>query len=630
MSSRPRKHQRTTSITADETPPSTPLTAGLKARVSRGDDAADLKSLLHTISTCRVKANGFNFFHPPAFCDPPEHNDENVAYVTFRCKMWACAYSTKRLITSAPLAHLYSHGFRCAQDKGKVVVRLSDTPAWEGMGKLEGREVLQQFALWCTCNGCPFGITDDNKLPRLLDEVAGRHRPSASAISVAVNDLSDFCAAEIHSLVNTHSGEVLARVGHELCNEYGILNKVMGIAFDNTSNMGCMMDELGEYGLGKDKWVRCWAHILNLVVTTIFAYFNSTTESRFADPRPESEGEDLSIEDQHLSLNTRVVWFSNDDTADHTPSQKKCKSTEWPGGQMKPAEPKGKDRVEDIYREVHVWVESRGHREDKEEVDRWPTREETSSNHYTRSSTKWTINKAQKLAERCRHNRVICLALFNLSNLSTLRLPHLHSIYPAVKTTWNSQTRQFCQIVSHWAQIEKIQTDPKYNIKKENRLNRGDFRLLSDLLKVLELFDYYGKTGNCPYYATAILLHPVGSTCYLKCQNWPQVWIDDAIEATQALYNTRHLDKARTARTKAQDRRASSSTTTKSILELLDEDDIDLDLDNIVHNFATTKCAGVNVAGQPISALHYWKRQYVAGEMNEGLTELALDIFRCP
>ncbi|GAA5944253.1 hypothetical protein JCM1841_001242, partial [Sporobolomyces salmonicolor] len=281
MSSRPHKRQRTTSTTADETPPSTPSTAGLKARVSRGDDAANLKSLLHTISTCRAKANGYNFFHPPAFCNPPEHNDENVAYVTFKCKTSStrrptCSYSTKRLITSAPLAPLYSHGFRCAQDKGKAVERLSDTPAWEGMGKLEGREVLQQFALWCACNGRPFGITDDDKLPRLLDEVARRHRPSASAISVAVNDLSDFCAAEVRSLldraygaiylaldawtapngvevlgvlaffktkagttellehvvpldfialVNTHSGKYLARVVRELCEEYGILNK---------------------------------------------------------------------------------------------------------------------------------------------------------------------------------------------------------------------------------------------------------------------------------------------------------------------------------------------------------------------------------------------------------------------
>ncbi|GAA5955316.1 hypothetical protein JCM21900_003042 [Sporobolomyces salmonicolor] len=637
MSSRLRKRQRTTSTTADETPRSTPSTAGLKARVSRGDDAADLKSLLHTISTCRL----------------------GRAWGSWR------------------------------------VARSSNS------------------SLWCACNGHPFGITDNDKLPCLLNEVARRHCPSASASSVAVNDLSDFCAAEVRSLldrtygaiylaldawtapngievlgvlaffktkagstellehvvpldfialVNTHLGEYLARVVRELCEEYGILNKVMGIASDNASNMGRMMEELSEYGLGKDKWVRCWAHILNLVVTTIFAYFDSTTESKLADPRPESEGKDPAVEDQHLSLNTRVVWFSNDDTAKEDTTSQKRRST---------AGPRGRRQAPTAIPGARL----------------------------NGQSTRY----AQKLAEQCRYNRTICMALFTLSNSSTPRPPHPQSTYPAVKTPWNSQTRQFRQIVSHRAQIEKIQTDPKYNIKKENRLNRGDFRLLSDLLKVLEpfedltvafstwaggqiegvlpmidllvrhlkgflndpntvpalhnaiilglekLFDYYGKTTtarlatapttlqpSCTLMLTWLLvtvLHPAGSTRYLKPQNWPQVWIDDAIEATQALYNMRHLDKACAAQTKARDHRASSSTTTKSIFELLDEDDeddLDLDLYNIVRNFATAKRTRVNAAGQPISALDYWKRQYAAGEMNEGLMELTLDIFGCP
>ncbi|GAA5957003.1 hypothetical protein JCM21900_001750, partial [Sporobolomyces salmonicolor] len=457
---------------------------------------------------------------------PPKHNNENVAYVTFKCKTPTCVYSTKRLITSAPLAHLYSHGFRCAQDKGKAVEHLSDKPAWEGMGKLEGREVLQQYTLWCACNGCPFGLTEDDKLPRLLNEVAHRHRPSAIAISVAVNDLSDFCVAEVRSLLDRTYGTIyLAPNGIEVLGVLAFFKTKAGstelvehvVPLDfivlvnphSTSPKWCMSSaismgfSISEYGLGKDKWVPCWAHILNLMVTTIFAYFDSTTESRFADPRPESEGEDPSVEDQHQSLNTGVVWFSDNDTAKDTPSQKKRKSTERPGGQTKPAEPEGKDR-----------------------------------------------------------------------------------------------------------DSEKIQTNPKYNIKKENHLNRGDFRLLSNLLKVLEpfedltvtfstpgggqikgvlpmidllvrhlkgflddpnsvptlhilglekLFNYYGKTGDCPYYTAAILLHPAGGTRYLKFQNWPQVWIDDTIEATQAMYNTRHWDKACAARTKAQDHRASSS-----------------------------------------------------------------------
>ncbi|GAA5966900.1 hypothetical protein JCM21900_003323, partial [Sporobolomyces salmonicolor] len=529
MSSRPHKHQRTTSTTADETPPLKESTAGLKARVSQGDDTADLKSLLHTISTCHAKANGYNFFHPP----PPSATP--LSTTTRMSPMWACKYSTKHLITSAPSVHLYSHGFRCTQDKGKAVECLSDTPAWEGMGKSEGCKVLQQFALWCACNGHPFGITDDDKLPHLFDEVARRHRPSASAILVAVNDLSNFCAAEctygtiylaLDAWTARNSVEVLGvlaffktKAGSTellehvvpldfivLVNTHATLPKcdrtmqVMGIASDNTSNMGRMMDEVSEYGLGQAKWVRCWAHILNLVVTTIFAYFDSTTVSRFVDPRPESEGEDPSVEGEDPSV-------------------------------------EGEDpSVEDQH------------------------------------------------------------------------LSQIEGVLPMIDL-----------LVRH---LEGFLNDPNTVPALHNTI----------ILGLEKLFDYYGKTGNCPYYAAAILLHPVGSTCYLKCQNWPQVWIDDAIEATQALYNTRHFGQSPRCTDKGS-RSPRLVTTIKSILELLnedDKDDIGLDLDNIVHNFATTKCVHVNIAGQPISALDYWKRQYVAGEMNKGLTELALDIFRCP
>ncbi|GAA5961507.1 hypothetical protein JCM21900_000966 [Sporobolomyces salmonicolor] len=80
--------------------------------------------------------------------------------------------------------------------------------------------------------------------------------------------------------------------------------------FDNTSNVGRRMDKLGEYGLDKDKWVQCWAHILNL---TIFVYFDSTTELQFADLRPESKGKVPSDEDQQQSLTTCDIWFSDDD-----------------------------------------------------------------------------------------------------------------------------------------------------------------------------------------------------------------------------------------------------------------------------------------------------------------------------
>ncbi|GAA5873734.1 hypothetical protein JCM1840_003017 [Sporobolomyces johnsonii] len=154
------------------------------------------------------------------------------------------------------------------------------------------------------------------------------------------------------------------------------------------------------------------------------------------------------------------------------------------------------------------------------------------------------------------------------------------------------------------------------------------------ILVLNKLFFYYGKTGDCPYYAAAILLHPGLGIRYLRAQKWPQNWIDEAVTATQELYNTRHLRVAKHARLVAQNRRASSSSsssTYKSALARMHEGAEDqIDLDKIVYNFATTKHTSTDSEGNAVVALDYWKQMYAMGETKEGLTQLALDIFGCP
>ncbi|GAA5919389.1 hypothetical protein JCM5296_000211, partial [Sporobolomyces johnsonii] len=705
------KRQRTTSDLTNDGIPSTPAgsttSAGTsKARLSTGDDAADLDALIAQITKCKAKMNGYPYFYAPDFCDPPEHDDDNVAYVLYKCKTPNCDYAAKRLVTAAPAAQLYSHARWCAmEEKGQL--KLTDSPAFEGMGRLEGAEVLQVFALWCACNGRPFGITEDVKLHRLLDDVARRHRPSASTISTAVKDLADFCQEEVMRmldrafggiylamdawtapngvevlgilaffktktragefadhvvplsftpLVDRHSGSYLADLVRHACDVYGIQEKVLGIASDNASNMGKMMEELEDYGIGRDKW-------------TLFAYFDNTAKNKPADPRAPIDEEEPSLEERQQALE------DEEDDEDEGEAY----------GEME------EESVDAVYAEARQTSErspSSGGGAEDEEVERFLPKKEGAANLYTRSSTKWSINKAQRLAERCRYNSATRKALASLSAAALPPPPGPHSIYPAVKTRWNSRARQFRQIVNHRPQIEKIQNDPKFKFKKENKLTATDFELFEDLLTVLEpfeemtldfstkgggqiedvipmidklvrhletflsdsatvpalhnaiigvlekLFFYYGKTGDCPYYVAAILLHPALGVRYLRAQKWPQAWIDDAISDTQELYNTRHLRQAQIRRDWAQIKRAGTTTGRggiKSTLELMDEEDNEeIDLSKIIYNFAVAKHTRVDSEGNPVIALDYWKRQYLAGEKREGLTMLALDIFGCP
>ncbi|GAA5881427.1 hypothetical protein JCM1840_002887, partial [Sporobolomyces johnsonii] len=468
------------------------------------------------ILRCKGRLNGYPFFFSPTFCDPPEHDQDNVAFVIYRCKTPKCEYWAKRLVTAAPASQLYAHGTWC-QGVEKGQQKLTDLPAFAGLGRLEAGEVLQVFALWCASNGRPFAITDDSKLPRLLDEVVRLNRPGPSAISIAVRDLADFCQEAVTEmldrafggiylamdawtspngvevlgilaffktkagkgelkdqvapiafvpLVDRHSGAYLAGIVRDVCEEYGLQEKVLGIASDNASNMAKMMEELEDYGIGPDKWVRCWAHILNLLVTTLFAYFDNTGKDKSTDPKPPSQEDEPSIQDRHDSLQDGCD--AEEDADDDTQF-----------GEMEDAE------VDDLYAELQGESEKTPVGDD-EEIERFMPKRESSTDRYTRSSTKWVVQKAQRWAEKCRYNAAIRKALVSLSLSASPPPPGPHSIYPAVKTRWNSQTRQFRQILNHRPQIEKIQKDSKFKIKKDNHLTAADFELIADLLKILE------------------------------------------------------------------------------------------------------------------------------------------------
>ncbi|GAA5867171.1 hypothetical protein JCM1840_001508 [Sporobolomyces johnsonii] len=697
-----RKRQRTTSHTNGDAPPFSSSTSISKARLSTGDDAADLRTLLYKVSRCQAKWNGYPFFHPPALCDPSDRNYENVAYVVWKCKTPGCDYSAKTLVTAAPTAQLHSHGSRCAPGK-KAQQKLTDMPAFGGLGKLESGEVLQLFALWCACGGRPFEIVEDSMLLPLLDEKARLHRPSANGISRAVEDLAELCGEKVLNLLERAFGAIYLAVdawtspsGVEVLGIVAFfkttegkgkpkdhvvpLTFVKGVVCDNTSNMRQMTEELSGYGLGTNQWIPCWADILNILATTLLAYFDNTGKFKSTDPKPPGDDDEPSMRDRHQALFTRTEAEEDEEDSDDVRRRQRRVGREARYYDMED------EAVDAVYAEARARTEKMpaaiNQEEEDEKVDHFSPKLESVDDPYTRSSAKWSIRKAQRFAQKYRYDAATRNHLVDLSLSASPPPPGPHSVHPAVKTRWNSQARQIHQIINHRPQIEKIQNDPAFKVKEENKLTPADFGLFDDLLRVLQpfeemmyefstkgggdmedlipmvdriwvhlqsflydeatvpvlhnavvavldkLFFYYGKPRDCPYYAASILLHPALGIRYLRAQNWPQRWIDDAVKATQGLYNERHLDDARIARAKVQNNRPKSSTFVRSSLRPMDDDKIDLD--KVVYNFSIARHARFDNEGNWIIALDYWKRRYVAGEMMEGLTLLALDVFGCP
>ncbi|GAA5947981.1 hypothetical protein JCM1841_005333, partial [Sporobolomyces salmonicolor] len=143
-----------------------------------------------------------------------------------------------------------------------------------------------------------------------------------------------------------------------------------------------MMWELEDYGIGPDKWVRCWAHIINLLVTTLFAYFDNTSKPKPTDPREPSEEDEPSIRERQLALDHEA---DGDDDGDGEHDALRAHEMD-------------EDKLEGVYADVRGRSDvgaRQAHEEetDEDEIERFEPRRESLTDRYTRSSTKFTIMK---------------------------------------------------------------------------------------------------------------------------------------------------------------------------------------------------------------------------------------------
>ncbi|GAA5981275.1 hypothetical protein JCM21900_003239, partial [Sporobolomyces salmonicolor] len=129
-----------------------------------------------------------------------------------------------------------------------------------------------------------------------------------------------------------------------------------------------------------DKWVRCWAHIINLLVTTFFAYFDNTSKPKPTDPREPSEEDEPLFREGQLALDHEA---DGDDDGDGELDAMRAHEMD-------------EDKLEGVYADVRGWSDvgaRQAHEEenDEDEIERFELRRESLTDRYTRSSTKFTI-----------------------------------------------------------------------------------------------------------------------------------------------------------------------------------------------------------------------------------------------
>ncbi|OAV84798.1 hypothetical protein PTTG_31051, partial [Puccinia triticina 1-1 BBBD Race 1] len=87
-------------------------------------------------------------------------------------------------------------------------------------------------------------------------------------------------------LAQSHTGQYLADTVRAVVEKFGIQDKICGIVTDNASNNSAMVSAMKKFKWarfkGDEQWIRCYAHILNLIVQSILRPFGTANKQSVA------------------------------------------------------------------------------------------------------------------------------------------------------------------------------------------------------------------------------------------------------------------------------------------------------------------------------------------------------------
>ncbi|KNE91088.1 hypothetical protein PSTG_15484 [Puccinia striiformis f. sp. tritici PST-78] len=202
-----------------------------------------------------------------------------------------------------------------------------------GTGDIDPREVNQLCALWCAEAARPFSALADESHKKLLHPTILKNLPSAKVLSRSIHMIytafqdsyrevlkkhvgamylgadawqspnghdilgiviyrlveKDGAKFELEAmpldfvwLVKSHTGKYLAETLRLVVEKFGVQDKICGIVTDNVSNNSSMVAELKKFKWprfkGDPHWIRCFAHILNLIVQSILRPFGKVVK----------------------------------------------------------------------------------------------------------------------------------------------------------------------------------------------------------------------------------------------------------------------------------------------------------------------------------------------------------------
>ncbi|POW23561.1 hypothetical protein PSHT_00020 [Puccinia striiformis] len=567
-------------------------------------------------------------------------------------------------------------------------------------GLIDPKEVPQLCAVWCAEAARPFQALVDPSHKGILHPTVLKHLPTRKAVSKDIHllysaiqdnyrsvlkahkgalylgvdawqspngfdilgvviyrlkeeDTGEFeleaMPLDFVQLCESHSGEYMALTVQLVVEKFQIQDKICGIVSDNATNNGVMVRELTRLKWprfkGETQWIRCFAHILNLIVQGILRPFGTQkkrklddivyssgeeecTESqirilaRGEEALPIQDGdstEDDSIDDQPDCLTEADIENASDedDETDGIPAI----LARQPWQNFVPS-PRNFDSLPIPKRRLLISVERKGvpppiASKGMFVHDGIPPmhNSKVSSGVNLQCNLEWQRHKKYGLDRK----NYVDESDFSLARDLVEVLNVFHEITLQVLIATSARLSNIVVFIYQVTdQLSTAISNREYPPALRNACQVG--------LKITN--KYYSLTDSSPLYRIAILMHPSFRDEYFKMAQWEPEWIAEAIRLARNMWSSHYKPRLSTTPS------ATPTTSTRPVTGLLAglSSAAAARGGNSSNDPLDTWLSGALVldGNSPVNPLKWWIKQKRTGNTHGGLVDMALDVLSCP
>ncbi|KNE92781.1 hypothetical protein PSTG_13838 [Puccinia striiformis f. sp. tritici PST-78] len=401
-------------------------------------------------------------------------------------------------------------------------------------------------------------------------------------------------------LKERHTGEYLARMVKYIVEKFGIENRICGIVSDNAANNGTMIAELEKLDWkrfkGEPQWIRCFAHILNLIVKAILRPFarlkNNTTGATDLDDSDEDDEEGDLIERFNEEEENSDVDDDEEEIGDIPAAA---------NGELAEDDELTLADIEDL--------------DDEDDNDAYTSDLFPSNCDQTSEVSELEGKVHSDFIVRC-EDAVIMWQ--RDKQFGTPRNHHVKQedfdlaadlvkvLQPFYKLTLQLSIKASARVAEVVVMIDQITAGLSAVIANEEERYPPALR------------------NACP-----MVLHPSFKDEYFKLAKWPNDWINEAINLTREMFDKWYKPRNSTSAPRPSKKGPPKPQT--GVLAGLGAAAVARSAESSSDPVDIWLAGGLYLdEGQPINGLKWWADQKRSGNTHHGLLQMALDVMCCP